>query len=420
VHKEKGGFPNPVVVIGTGLTALGIARTLGRHGIDVFSVSDKRDPVVFSKYCKRSFTADKTRYDKGILKRLLVEIGKSFSKRAVVYPTSDLDAVNLAELKDELSDDYFFVVGAKEAVKTLVNKKKFYKVLSKVGIAHPQTYFPESVKEAHSLETKLDYPIFIRPAITQLFSFAFPKNGKGFLAYSPKELVDYYRLAKQHGIDIMFQEIVPGPPTNSYQLEGYYNVKHNPLCLFARQRLRIWPPDFGNTTLCVSIPIVNLSEEKNSINKLISAIGHNGFASAEFKKDERDGAMKLLEINARPWWHLWLSQSCGVDIALASYLDAIGEAGTIAPREHYELGVKSVYLFGDLMAAADMLRNKKLRFHSWASSLRGVRCDAFLSRDDLSPFIIACLKTGSELFNLTSRKHSRNRQRQFNDYHHND
>lgn len=397
MHKETGRFLNPVVVIGTGQTALGIARALGRHGIDVFAVTDKRDPVVFSKYCKKSFTTNETRNHKGILKRLLIEIGKSFSKRAVIYPTSDMDALNLAELKNELPDDYLFVVGDKEAVETLVNKKKFYRVLSNAGIVYPQTCFPENVKEADRLATELDYPIFVRPAITQLFSWAFPKSGKGFVAYSPRELVNYYCLATQHGIDVMFQEIVPGPPTNSYQLEGYYNSKCNPLVLFARQRLRIWPPDFGNTTLCVSTPMVNLSEEKDSINKLIAAIGYNGFASAEFKKDERDGALKLLEINARPWWHFWLSASCGVDIALTSYLDAIGEAGGIAPRAHYELGVKSVHLLDDFMVAADMLRNKKLRFHEWASTFRGVRCDSFLSRDDLSPLIIAFLKKSSKL-----------------------
>jgi len=398
VHKETGRLLNPVVVIGTGQTALGIARALGRHGIDVFAVSDKRDPVVFSKYCKRSFTTNETRHHKGILKRLLIEIGKRFSRRAVIYPTSDMDALNLAELKDELSDDYLFVVGDKEAVETLVNKKKFYRVLSNTGIVHPQTYFPENEKEAHRLATELDYPIFVRPAITELFSWAFPKNGKGFVAYSPSELVDYYSLATQHGIDVMFQEIVTGPPINSYQLEGYYDSKYNPLVLFARQRLRIYPPDFGNTTLCVSISMANLVEEKDSINKLIAAIGYSGFASAEFKKDERDGALKLLEINARPWWHFWLSERCGVDIALTSYLDAIGEAGGIAPRTHYEVGVKGVNLLDDFAAAADMLRNKKLRFNEWASTFRGVRCDSFLSRDDLTPFIIALLKKGSKLY----------------------
>jgi D-aspartate ligase len=405
VHNETGRFLNPVVVIGTGMTALGVVRTLGRHGIDVYAISSKRDPVVFSKYCNKSFITDETEHHKGILKRLLTEISKTLSKRAVVYPTSDMDALTLAELKNELPDDYYFVVGDKEPVETLVNKKKFYRTLFYAGIAHPQTYSPENAQEAQELATKLDYPIFVRPAITQLFNWTFPENGKGFIANSPKELVNYYSLATQHGIDAMFQEIIPGPPTNSYQLEGYYNAKNNPIVLFARQRLRIWPPGFGNTTLCVSTPMANLNREKESINKLIAAIGYNGFASAEFKKDERDGTLKLLEINARPWWHFWLSESCGVDIAFASYLDAIGEMEDTSPKTHYELGVKSVSLLDDILAVADMLRNKKLKLHEWAPSMQGVRCDAYLSKDDLLPLIVAFLKKGSKLFKYPPKNH---------------
>jgi predicted ATP-grasp superfamily ATP-dependent carboligase len=124
VHNETGRFHNPVVVIGTGMTALGVVRTLGRHGIDVYAISSKRDPVVFSKYCRKSFITDETEHHKGILKRLLTEISKTLSKRAVVYPTSDMDALTLAELKNELPDNYYFVVGDKEPVETLVNKKK--------------------------------------------------------------------------------------------------------------------------------------------------------------------------------------------------------------------------------------------------------------------------------------------------------
>ncbi|MHA2002810.1 MAG: carboxylate--amine ligase [Candidatus Thorarchaeota archaeon] len=391
---------NPVVVIGGGVTGHGLERTFGRKGIDVFVISHRRDPVVFSKYCKKSFTATGKRYDITSLKRVLRVVSKEFSRRAVVYPTSDLDALNLAQLKDELRDDYYFAVGNEDAVRTLVDKRRFYKVLSKNNIAHPKTYFPEDLKEAHQLGTQLDYPVFIRPSITQLFTKVFPKSGKGFVAHTPRELVYYYRLATQHGIDTMFQEVIPGPPTNSYQLEGYYNAKHNPLAIFARQRLRIWPPDFGNTTFCVSIPMEALAEQRSVIDQLIGTIGYHGLMSAEFKIDDRDGSLKLLEINARPWWHFWLSESCGVSIALTSYLDATGEMGVQTRREQYEIGVKSMHLSADIRAAAHMIRNKELSFREWSSSIRGVRCFVFLSRDDLLPFITSSLTEGYHFLRL--------------------
>jgi hypothetical protein len=77
-----------------------------------------------------------------------------------------------------------------------------------------------------------------------------------------------------------------------------------------------------------------------------------------------------------------------------------------SPKTHYELGVKSVSLLDDVLAVADMLRNKKLRLHEWAPSMRGVRCDAYLSKDDLLPLIVAFLKKGSKLFKYPPKNHS--------------
>jgi len=377
---------NPVIVVGGGLTALGMLRAFGERGIDVYLITDKNDTACYSKFCKRSFAATGLRSNRSILKSLLNNIGKTLSKRAVIYPTSDLNTLNLAELKDELPDDYCFVVGDKEPVKILVNKGKFYRALAQSGINYPKTYFPETIKDAKIIGGQVKYPVFIRPAITQLFSHAFTTSTKGFKAHSSRELMKFYSLSMKHGIEVMFQEIIPGPPTNSYQLEGYYDINYKPKILFARQRLRIWPPDFGNTTLCVSIPISELDSEKNKVNQFIKDIGYNGLASAEFKKDNRDGVLKLLEINARPWWHFWLSKACGADIIFVSYLNAIGEKTEYT--EQYKIGIKSTFFVHDVMAAGKMMLTKNIRMSEWVSSLAGIRQFAFLSKKDPTPFFM--------------------------------
>jgi predicted ATP-grasp superfamily ATP-dependent carboligase len=202
----------------------------------------------------------------------------------------------------------------------------------------------------------------------------------------------------RYGIEVMFQEIIPGPPRNSYQLEGYYNMDHSPTVLFARQRLRIWPPDFGNTTLCVSIPLSKLAKEKGIVNEFMRTIGYHGLMSAEFKEDERDGTLKFLEINARAWMHFWLSARCGADIIFSSYLDAIGEKTEYV--EEYETGVKSIYLLADLGASMKMFLDRDLGFSDWISSLSGDVEDALFQRKDLSPFMMHCaIKVRSYLNN---------------------
>jgi predicted ATP-grasp superfamily ATP-dependent carboligase len=237
----------------------------------------------------------------------------------------------------------------------------------------------------------------MKPSITQLFNRTFGDHGKGFVANSLKELVTYHRLATRYGIKVMLQEIIPGPPSNSYQLEGYYNENHRPIVLFARQRLRIWPPNFGNTTVCTSIPLEKLADEKKMVNKFLRAIGYQGLMSAEFKRDSRDNKLKFLEINARAWWHFWLSTRCGADIIFVSYLDAIGEEAKYT--EEYETGVKSIYLLLDLVTSAKMFLDGDLSLQNWISSMYGKTEFAFLHRDDLKPFIMNFTANITQLIN---------------------
>lgn len=384
-------FKNPVVVLGGGLAGLWLLRAFGRRGIDTYLVADRKDAALFSKYCRRAFIFPSMRRNLYALKKFLEKMRNNLNRRAVIYPTSDLDALNLSKLKDELYDDFHFVVGDQDSVRLLVDKSRFYRALDQNGMSFPVTYFPEDVEDVRRIGAKITYPTFIKPSITQLFNAVFG-SGKGFIANSSRELIDYYQLATKHGIGVLFQEIIPGPPNNSYQLEGCYDKTYSPIVLFARQRLRVWPLDFGNTTLCVSIPLKELAKEKGMVNKLIRIIGYQGLMSAEFKEDARDGILKLLEINARAWWHFWLSAKCGADIIFSSYLDAIGEKTKL--NEKYETGVKSVYFLADSGISVKMFLRGDLGFSSWVSSLKGPKEYTFLQRDDLAPFVMDSANLG--------------------------
>jgi predicted ATP-grasp superfamily ATP-dependent carboligase len=390
-------YHNPIIVLGEELSALHIIRTFERRNIDVHCIITKKSPIIFSKYLKKYYINTKVKNDIDALKKILNKISKKFSKRAVVYPTSDLDALNLSMIKEQVKDDFYIIAGNKEIVEILVNKSKFYEVISKNNLNYPDTYTPKNVEHVKRLGSKIEYPVFIKPIITQLFNEAFPGALKGFVANTKYELIHYYKLVKNKGVDVIIQKIIQGPPTNSYQLEGYYDKNFLPKVLFARQRIRIWPPDFGNTSLCVSIPIKKLSKEKSAINKFIKKIGYSGLMSAEYKKDEKDGKLKLLEINARVWWHIWLSQKCGADIVYLSYLDAIGEK--VNYNEEYETNIKSLYLIQDILSSINMIKNKKINFKDWLSSYTGPIQFSYFSIGDLNPFLLDSANKTYSYFN---------------------
>lgn len=378
----------PVLILGGYFGGLYLLREFGKRGIDVYVIAEEKNNIAFkSKYCKKGFTATKP-WTKTVLKRILKKLSKITTKRTIVYPVTDIDALNLSKIKDEVKDDYHLMVGDREPTETLVNKSKFYHALEKNHIEYPKTFFPNDLARAKQVGKKLQFPVFIRPAITQLFQNAFGP-GKGFIAKSYPELLKYYRLAESKKVEIMFQEILLGPPENSLQLEGYFDKNFCSKGLFARQRLRIWPLDFGNTTLCVSIPLSKLSSESKQLTKFIKNIGYNGVASAEYRKNPENGKNKILEINARVWFHSWLSAKCGVNIFLSSYLDAIGEKTGF--KNEYAVGVKSIYVESDIKSSRTMFQRGELSAIEWFSSLRGVRQTVLFELNDAYPFFVSGL-----------------------------
>jgi predicted ATP-grasp superfamily ATP-dependent carboligase len=375
---------NPVVVLGGGSTGVRIAKSFGRRGIDVYFLIDLKAENIYSKYCKRCFFGPGTRYNQDLLKRALKKIRRSLNAPAVVFPTCDFYSLNLAQIRDELKEDYYCVVGDKESVATLVKKKEFYKTLAENKIPHPTTYFPEGMKDVEQIGSEIHYPVFIKPSISPMFTAAF--GTKGFVVHSKKELLEGYQLATNRDIEVVIQEIIQGPESNSFQLEGYYNKDSRPTILFARQRMRIWPEGFGNTTLCVSIPLTKVSKEIEMINRFIKNLGYQGLMSAEFKRDPKDGILKLLEINARTWWHFWLSEKCGADIIFTSYMDLIGKTNYYLRK--YKVGLKSLYFLLDLKASSKGISERTLNISDWILSLRNTKVEAFFSLDDPSPFFM--------------------------------
>lgn len=389
-------FKNPALILGGELAGLQAARILGKRGVPVYVVASYPQNVALaSRYCKKKRVVDEP-WDCKTLKMILKEAARATSKRLVVYPVSDELALNLSIIKDDLSDDFCFAVGERHAMETLINKRKFYQLLRKSKMAYPITYFPEDLADADRIASEISYPIFIKPSYVHLFHRAFGYEKKGFVANSRKELLRYYRLASSLNVDVVFQHIVPGPPSLFCQLEGYYNRNSEPLMFFGRRAVRIWPLDFGNTTLCSSISLSGLAKEIGEIDEFLKSIKYNGMMSVDFKRDPVNGRLQLLEINTRLWMHFWLPSLCGVDILFASYLDAVGEK--VEGSQEYTTNLKSLDFISDLKSAAKMIRLRKLCFSEYASSLMGKKVFAYYDRKDIRPCIRFYAKESFKFF----------------------
>jgi predicted ATP-grasp superfamily ATP-dependent carboligase len=174
---------------------------------------------------------------------------------------------------------------------------------------------------------------------------------------------------------MMLQEYVPGPPGNHYFIDGFIDQRGIVRALFARRRLRMNPPDFGNSTLMMSVPPAAVSEAGAILQTLLSHLRYRGIFSAEFKRDEITGVFNIIEVNARPWWYVEFAARCGVNVCAMALADALGER--VDTVSAYAVGRRCVFPYYDLDAVREELRTGKTNLVGWARSWLGAQQPVF-------------------------------------------
>jgi len=371
----------PVIVIGGGINALGVVRNLGRNGIDVYCVNDKKDEVTYSKYCKKHYALSEIDNEEKLMD-FLQKFRRQIKCDVVIFPTTDLSVLNVAHLMKELTG-YLQVTSDYTIIETIVKKRLFYQSLKERNVSYPHTIFSD-LKDFQNIRKEISFPVFVKPSVSQVFRKIFGK--KGFVANSQKELDKILQQGKDIKIDLIVQEIIPGTAKNHFFIAGFYDNNSKPVAVFAFRRLRMWPLWYGGSTICVSVPISEVANMKDVIINYLNEIGFRGIFHAEFKRDPRDNIAKLIEINARSWQKNVFPSVCGVNVILTAYLEAIGI--NVELIDDYENGVYIIEFLLDLMTSLVMITKRQLSFREWFTPLTRKNEQTVFARDDINPFAI--------------------------------
>ena len=370
-----------IVLGGSSVTSLGICRNLGENGVSVSCVDNRKNETAFSRFCAGFFAIPGIESSSRILKSFLSELDGRVETSPVMFPASDLFCLNLVRTMGEIGGKYVFLAN-RQSVETLVDKEKFYLSLMRAELPHPETYFPLE-EDLNEIERNLDYPVLVKPAVSQMFSRIFIL--KSFVAKDRKELEKYLGLASEHRIPVMVQQIIPGPPTNVYGIAGYVDRNSEPKGVFAYRRIRDWPLGFGCNSLIESIPVSAVEQIKEITLNYLRSLKYTGLFEAEFKRDDRDGAFKLIEINARSWWQNRFATVCGSNLVLMAYLDAMGRR--IPSTETYRTGIRWICALNDIQSAMTLFQSGSVGFLEWLSSYKSVVDYAYFAPNDPLPCI---------------------------------
>ena len=261
-----------------------------------------------------------------------------------------------------------------------IDKNNFRRALERCGIPHPCTVTIEKESQIEEAPDQALASCFLKPCDSQGFSERY--GVKGFWAKSRESCLRRIREIHSAGLAVMLQEYIPGPPSNHYYVEGFVDRTGRVCATAARQRIRMNPTDFGNTTYMTSIPRERIAQAEGSIHRLLKEVGYRGIYSAEFKLDPRDGIYKILEVNARPWWYIEFTERCGINLPRMSYLDALGQ--DVPAAAGYRTGCSFVHFLPDFALWRRLYKEHEIGFFEWIRQWLGAR-PAVLAPDDPLP-----------------------------------
>ena len=340
-----------MITDGENRSALAATRSLGMKGCRVVvTASSERSLASSSKHCSQGAAVpdpDKAgpEYAQAILDIV------SREKIDVIFPMTEVSIHLLNSIRDQLPTGVVLACSPSDQMSAVSNKFDLFQLAESLGVPMPATYYLERPDDLPNVAQKISrYPVVVKPSLSRL------PHGNGFLsggvryAVSREDLENIYAIKEILQYPSLIQERIEGPGTGLFTLFG----RDRHLALFSHRRVREKPPSGGVSVVSESVELDD--EMVKHAENLLSAVSWQGVAMVEFKRDNRDGKAKLMEINGRFWGSLQLAIACGIDFP-GLYLDYLQGKLPLAVSSNYKQGHKLKWFFGCLDHLVIRLKN---------------------------------------------------------------
>lgn len=382
--------PDAVVLscLGGSQGDLGVVRTLGRRGVRVVLVSEGDGGAsALSRYVREHHRIASFSDGPAVMKVLeSIANGSEGPDRPVLFPTADPDLDFITRHHDALSRHFALVNPPPSIVEPCLDKSRFLSFATTHGFPIPETWCPDSADEVRQIGRLARFPLILKPSFPPSWGreplASQLQHKKALTLHTPDELEHWYRRIGAVDPNLVIQDYVPGRDDRLYSLHVYMDRSSQPLAWFTGRKLRTYPTYAGIGCFVESVVVPEIIETGLS---MLRRVGYTGLALLQFKRDDRDGSFKLLEINPRSSsWNL-LAAACGVNLPYVAYTDAIGRPAAAAPSQRE--GVKYIFLENDFLAFLDYRRHGDISTWQWVTSLLGPKVYQLFATDDMRPLL---------------------------------
>jgi D-aspartate ligase len=350
----------PAIVLGGTVTALSVARSLWEAGVQVHVLDRSDSPARVSRQ-RASFT------DVGgpDMQDRMLDWLETAPEGAVVLAGSDDGLELIARHGDDLARRGLRPMEADgEVLLAMLDKSRTYELANAHGIATPSTILLRTAADAAHIADGLSYPCMLKPRHSHLFRLRADSNVKGLLVGDSAELCAEIERLESVGVEMLVTEVIRGHSDEFVSYYSYIDEQGKPLLRLTKRKMRQFPPGFGTGTYHATNHDPEVAELGR---RFFEAIGLRGLGNVEFKRDRRDGRLKVIECNARFTGCNEVIRHAGIDLALFSYNRLVGRP--TPPVEDYRDDVRWWEPVNDTRAFLVYRRRGELTLPAWLRSL---------------------------------------------------
>ena len=366
-------------------TGLGIARSLGEHGIPVIGLTAHRGAYGnFSRYVRTVRCADSAAEPERLFEQVM-NLGRALDARGVLFPTRDIDLVFLDRYRRELEAYFHLVIPSTDALGRCLDKWETYRFATQAGVPAPRTWAIGGLEELRHAADEIVYPCVMKPRAAHHWRTAgnweLVGARKAISVSSREELIAEYGSIARADDRVLIQECIPGGDENLVIAACYMDRESTFQAGFNVQKVVQIPRGFGTGCIVRSVRRPELFDRTIA---LLGAMQFTGVAEVEYKWDDRDNDYKLIEVNPRPWDQHRLGASSGVDLIHLAYCDHAGLPKPVTAAGFTEQKWIAEDTF--LMTVLRLLWRREPGVRSLFQQARGRKQFAIWSASDPLPF----------------------------------
>lgn len=373
--------PAAILMGGAMGNALSVARSLGRSGVTVHVLPDA--PSDHSRYA-HTIALPPAGTPQEAWARFLLGSASEALRGAVLLSCSDAGLELLIEHREELAGKFVLDISDAQAQRSLLSKLSTYEQARAAGVPTPLFWKAASAEEVRAHEREYVYPLIVKPLYSHRFQAVF--HDKFFRVTSFEQLLEVYARVREHDLEVILLEEIPGPDDLLCSYYTYVDAEGVPLCDFTKRIIRRYPKNRG--LACYHVTDWN-PEARDLGLRLFRHVGLRGVGNVEFKRDVRDGALKVIECNARFTAGNALLVASGYDLALFVYNRLAGVPQAQLKGRRYTEGLHYWFPGQDLRAFLDLHEEGRLSPAGWLASLAHRQVLPYWRWDDPAPSAVS-------------------------------